>query len=156
MIEIKIPGFRDLQLNHIVSDYNGTLAVDGILLPGVREALTALTPDIHVHVITADTFGLAAGQLDGLAIELHITPVEHQAEAKLEFISGLCADSVVAIGNGRNDRKMLSAAAIGIALIQKEGASAQTLASADIISLDILDALDLLCHPKRLIATLRS
>src|SRR5512133_1291719 len=128
MIEINIPGFRNLQLKHIVSDYNGTLAVDGKLLPGVREAIAALAPDIQIHVITADTFGLAASQLAGLPVNLTITPVESQAEAKLEFVSKLGANAVVAIGNGRNDRKMLDAAAIGIALIQKEGESAVSLA----------------------------
>lgn len=156
MIEINIPGFRNLQLKHVVSDYNGTLAVDGKLLPGVREAITAIADDIQIHVITADTFGLAAGQLSGLPVNLTITPVESQAEAKLAFISQLGIDTVVAIGNGRNDRKMLDAAAIGIALIQREGASALSLASADVVSLNILEALDLLRNPKRLIATLRS
>jgi hypothetical protein len=32
MIRINIPGFRDLQLVHLVLDYNGTLAVDGKVL----------------------------------------------------------------------------------------------------------------------------
>lgn len=156
MIEINIPGFRNLQLAHVVCDYNGTLAVDGKLLPGVRDAITTLSHDIQVHVITADTFGLAAGELAGLPVTLTIIPVESQAEAKLEFVSRLGADTVVAIGNGRNDRKMLSAAALGIALIQKEGASAETLTAADVVASGILDALDLLRNPKRLIATLRS
>jgi soluble P-type ATPase len=156
MIEINVPGFRNLSLLHVVSDYNGTLAVDGKLLPGVGDALKALSSDIQVHIITADTFGLAADELAGLPIKLTIIPVENQAEAKLDFISRLGADSVVAIGNGRNDRKMLSAAAIGIVLIQKEGGAAEAIASADVVSSSILDALDLLQAPKRLIATLRS
>ena len=156
MIEINIPGFHNLQLAHLVSDYNGTLAADGKLLPGVRDAIAALAPEIQVHIITADTFGLAASELAGLPARLSIIPVEAQAEAKLAFICGLGAASVVAIGNGRNDRKMLAAAAIGIALIQEEGASAETLACADVVSSSILDALDLLRNPKRLIATLRS
>lgn len=156
MIEIDIPGFRRLRLAHVVSDYNGTLAADGVLLPGVKDALTALAGDIRIHVITADTFGLAAGQLAGLPVELTITPVESQADAKLEFVARLDADTVFAIGNGRNDRKMLKAAAIGVALIQKEGAAAETLASADVVSSSVVDTLDLLRKPKRLIATLRS
>lgn len=156
MIEIDIPGFRKLQLAHLVSDYNGTLAVDGKLIPGVQEAISALSSNIRIHVITADTFGLAAVQLAGLPVKLTIAPVEAQAETKLEFISQLGVDSVVAIGNGRNDRKMLGAAALGIALIQREGASAETLASADIVSPGILEALELLQNPKRLVATLRS
>ncbi|HUL42645.1 MAG TPA: hypothetical protein VLV32_12200 [Burkholderiales bacterium] len=156
MISIEVPGFRKLNLSHLVSDYNGTLALDGKLLRGVAEALVSLAPSICIHVITADTFGLAKAQLAELPINLTITPVELQAEAKLRFVSELGANSVVAIGNGRNDRKMLSAAALGIALIQREGGAAEALASADIVSNNILDALELLRNPKRLVATLRS
>ncbi len=156
MISIDIPGFGSLNLAHLVCDYNGTLAVDGELLPGVAEALSILAPQIGLHVITADTFGLAGAQLAGLPIALTITPMEAQAEAKLRFVSELGPDAVVAIGNGRNDRKMLSAVALGIALIQREGGAAETLASADVVCASILDALELLCNPKRLVATLRS
>jgi soluble P-type ATPase len=63
---------------------------------------------------------------------------------------------VVAIGNGRNDRRMLEAAALGIALIQREGAAVAALTSADVAATGILDALELLQMPKRLVATLRS
>jgi soluble P-type ATPase len=156
MIRIAIPGFRDLKLEHLVMDYNGTLAADGILLPGVGHVLTSMSSDIRIHVLTADTFGLAAAQLAGLPVELTILAEEFQAEAKLDFVTKLGSDRVVAIGNGRNDRKMLKAAAIGIVLIQKEGSSTETLESADVVSLNILEALDLLRNPKRLVATLRS
>jgi P-type E1-E2 ATPase len=156
MISIEIPGFRKLELAHVVFDYNGTLALDGRLLPGVSEALANLALQIRIHVITADTFGLAEQQLRGLPVALTIMPAASQAEAKAHFVSELGADSVVAVGNGRNDRKMLSAAAVGIALVQREGAAAETLATADVVSPSILDAIDLLRNPKRLIATLRS
>jgi len=156
MISIDIPGFRQLELAHLVLDYNGMLALDGKLLPGVAEQLAGVAPTICIHVITADTFGLAEAQLAGLPIELTITPGESQAEAKLQFVSELGANTVVAIGNGRNDREMLRAAALGIALIQREGGAAETLASADVVCTSVLDALELLRHPKRLVATLRS
>jgi P-type E1-E2 ATPase len=156
MITIDIPGFRKLELAHLVSDYNGTLALDGNLLPGVAETLSKLAPTINIHVITADTFGLAKAQLAALPVKLIITPAESQAEAKLQFVSELGADTVVAIGNGRNDRRMLKAAALGIALVQTEGGAAETIASADIVSVNIIDALELLRNPKRLVATLRS
>ena len=156
MIEINIPGFRKLRLSHLVLDYNGTLAVDGELLPGVGDALTSLATQLAIHVITADTFGRAAAQLHNLPVALTIAPVESQAETKLAFITALDPANVVAIGNGRNDRKMLKGAALGIALIQLEGGASETLANADLVSTNILDALDLLKNPKRLIATLRS
>jgi soluble P-type ATPase len=156
LIDIDVPGFRRLQLTHLVTDYNGTLAVEGKLLPGIVEAFAALAGSLEIHVITADTFGLARAELAGLLVELHITPVADQAETKLAFVASLGAEGVVAIGNGRNDRLMLEAAALGIAVIQREGAAAEALARADIVSPGIVDALDLLRQPKRLIATLRS
>lgn len=156
MIRIDIPGFDALALEHLVLDYNGTLAVDGRLLPGVAEALGALAADLAIHVITADTFGLARSQLEGLPVTLRIAPLEQQAETKQAFVRELGAAGVAAIGNGRNDRLMLAEAALGIALIQAEGGSAATLAQADVVSGSITDALALLRHPKRLTATLRS
>lgn len=156
MIVIDIPGFRHLHLQHLVLDYNGTLAIDGFVISGVAEMLVALAPDITIHVITADTFGDASDQLAGLPVKLTVLPLGDQAQAKRDFVDGLGADSVFAIGNGRNDRDMLKIAAVGIALLQKEGAAAQAIASADMVCNSILDALNLLRHPKRLTATLRS
>lgn len=156
MIAIDIPGFGRLELRHLVSDYNGTLAVDGQLLPGVAELLTRLAADIDVHVITADTFGLARAQLANLPVRLVIAPLEAQAETKLRYVEELGGAAVVAIGNGRNDHKMVGAVALGIALIQREGGSTATLNSAHLVCTSIVDALELLLQPKRLIATLRS
>ena len=156
MIEINIPGFRHLQLAHLVLDYNGTLAIDGHLIPQVGKKLTKLSHDLHIHVLTADTFGLAKTGLAGLPLDLTIAPPEDQAETKRAFVSSLGAEQVVAIGNGRNDGPMLKAAALGIALVQQEGGAVETLLSADIVSASILDALDLFNHPQRLVATLRA
>ena len=156
MIELTVPGFGALSLEHLVLDYNGTLAVDGKLLPGVRDALTALADRVVIHVITADTFGLAGTELAGLPVNITIIPQQAQADAKLAYVEHLGAERVFAVGNGRNDRKMLAAAAVGVALAQAEGAAAETIAAADIVATGILDGLDLLRNTKRLTATLRS
>lgn len=156
MIAVTIPGFGALELQHLVLDYNGTLAVDGKLLPGVRDALTRLAQQIEIHVITADTFGLAGTELAGLPVNITIIPQDEQADIKLAHVERLGADGVFAIGNGRNDRKMLAAAAVGVALAQAEGAAGEAIAAADVVATDIVDGLDLLLHPMRLIATLRS
>ncbi|MGE5219537.1 MAG: HAD family hydrolase, partial [Chloroflexota bacterium] len=140
MISIDIPGFRKLKLRHLVLDYNGTLARDGRLLPGVARMLAELATDIHIHVITADTFGEARKQLARLPVDVVIIPTRSQAEAKLKFLSKLGARTAVAVGNGRNDRKMLKAAALGVALVQTEGGAVETIASADVVSANILDA----------------
>jgi len=39
MIEFSIPGREEMKLSYLLLDYNGTLALDGDLLPGVREFL---------------------------------------------------------------------------------------------------------------------
>ncbi len=156
MLTIEIPGYRTLRLGHLVSDYNGTLAMDGKLLPGVASLLEQVSAHVQIHVITADTFGLAQDQLAGLPVEVVVLPPGREDEAKLAFVSKLGADSVASLGNGRNDGLMLAATALGICLVQEEGASVPTLMAADIVCSSAQEALALLVHPKRLVATLRS
>jgi len=155
MLQIDIPGYKRLTLRHLVLDYNGTLAVDGYLLPGVEEALAELSQHLAIRILTADTFGLAQSQLKNVKAALAILGKEGQSEAKQQIVLSLDADQVVAIGNGQNDRLMLKEAALGIAVMQAEGAATETCLAAHIICQDILSALGLLRNPKRLIATLR-
>ena len=152
---LDIPGWKKLEINYLVFDYNGTLAVDGKLLPGIAEKLVRLAAMFELHVVTADTFGQAAEELKGLPCSLKILPKENQAEAKREYVRALGAENTAAIGNGRNDRLMLAEAALGIVLLQNEGTAAASLTHADVICKDATDALDLFLHPKRLTATLR-
>ena len=156
MIKIEIPGFKTLGLEHLVLDYNGTLACDGGLLPEVAERLNNLGSMLTVHVITADTFGKVESQLEGVRCRISILRGREQDKEKLAYIKQLGPDRTVCIGNGRNDRLMLEAAAIGIAVLLQEGVAAQSLMAADIVCKEILSALDLLTHPLRLTATLRS
>jgi P-type E1-E2 ATPase len=156
MLEIDIPGYRTLRLEHLVLDYNGTLACDGELLDGVRERLAALADRLQIHILTGDTFGKARAALIGIACELLVLPVEGQDQLKLEYIRRLGSDTTICVGNGRNDRLMLAEAGLGIAVVQAEGAAMQAVLAAAVLSADILAALDLLIHPLRLIATLRS
>ena len=69
---------------------------------------------------------------------------------------GLNPLTVIGIGNGRNDMLMIKAAAIGIVVIQKEGAATETLAVADIVCTSVIDALEAINNPKSLMATLRN
>jgi soluble P-type ATPase len=156
MSKVDIPGFKSLELEHLVLDFNGTLACDGILLPEVAERLNNLASMLTVHVITADTFGKVETQLDGVSCRISILREGEQDKEKLSYIKRLGPSCTVSIGNGRNDRLMLEASALGIAVLLQEGAAAQSLMTADIVCREILSALDLLTHPLRLTATLRS
>ena len=156
MLKINIPGQRKLILKHIVLDYNGTIAHDGNIIAGVKENLAALADKLKIHILTADTFGKAGSGLEGLKCELSILAPGAQDIGKREYVKELGAEYAVCIGNGRNDRLMLKEAALGIAVILGEGAAVETLLAADIACTDIVSALELLTHPLRLIATLRT
>ncbi len=155
MLELTIPGRTPLRLEHLVLDYNGTLAVDGELQPGVAERLQALSRHLQIHVITADTFGKAAEETGGLPVTLQIIGQGDQAEAKRSLVASLGPERVVAVGNGANDRTMLEAAALGICILGEEGAATPALLASDIVVRHPVEALDLLLKPGRLAATLR-
>lgn len=156
MITIDIPGYKLLQLRHLVLDYNGTLAVDGALLPGVAGALHILAAHMQIHVLTADTFGTTQDALADVPCIVNILLPQAQDSAKRDYVVALGAEGCVAVGNGRNDALMLQAAALGIAVLQAEGTAVVTLTAADVVTPTILDALALLTQPRRLIATLRA
>jgi len=155
-VHISIPDYGELDLKNLVMDYNGTLALDGMLIEGVRETLTELSKSISLHVLTADTFGKAKSGLKGIDCTLSILADEDQQSGKLAYVQSLGAENTVSIGNGRNDQLMLKVSALGIAVILEEGASAQTLQAADIVCTSIVSALKLLSNPLRVVATLRS
>ncbi len=156
MLEVEIPGFGRLQLKHLVLDYNGTIARDGQLLNGVAERLENLSERLEIHVVTADTFGKASAQVKDLPCRLTVIDRERQIVQKADYVRDLGLSEVVCIGNGMNDNLMLEEAALGIAVIGEEAASLRAMQAADVVAKDVLSALDLLVHPGRLIATLRS
>jgi len=153
---ITIPGFDALKFEHLVLDYNGTIAVDGCLIPGVASRLINLASAMTIHVVTADTFGKARARLSEIPCRFSLISEGKQADQKRDYVRNLGSRSCVCIGNGRNDALMLKEAALGIGVVQTEGACSRTLFSADVVCTDINSALDLLKNPLRLIATLRS
>lgn len=154
MIDLDVSGFGQIQLEHLVSDFTGTLSVDGKLLPGVRGRLRRIAKLAHVHVLTADTFGKARQALAGIPCEIHIIAGKGLDRQKQRFVEGLGAKQVVAFGNGNNDRRMLKAARLGIAVSEGEGGAVDAILAADIHVRKATDGLDLLLKPKRLKATL--
>jgi len=155
MINLDIPGFRNVEIEHLVLDFNGTIAVNGKLIPGVKDILNQLASNLEVHIVTADTFLSAQQELQGVQCKLIVIPDEQQSAEKLKYVNKLGLMKTVAIGNGRNDTFMLKDAIISIAVIQAEGCAASALVNAKIVCTNILDGLELLQNPKRIIATLR-
>ncbi len=144
-----------IQLQHLVCDVNGTLAVDGQLLDGVKQRLSALHDRLTLHLLTADTHK----KQDLIDLQLGITavriPAGNEAEQKEKYITELGADRCVAIGQGANDAGMLRSAALGICVLSPEGSATEALTASDLVTTNIFGALELLENPLRIVATLR-
>ena len=154
MIEISIPGRDTLRIEHLVLDYNGTIAVDGLLIEGVKERIEQLLPLVDIHVLTADTYGTVTAQCAPLGVHVEKFPREGAALCKkaiVERLKGVCA-----IGNGYNDIPMFDSAELAIAVLEGEGMCSSLLLHADVLAKSIADGLDLQLKPDRLRATLRS
>ena len=156
MFELDIPGFGPVQLKYLVSDFTGTLSVDGRLVDGVKDRLNKIGEFLEIHFLTADTFGKAREELKGIkGGRLHILSGENHDLQKEEYLIKIGSKNTIAFGNGNNDRRMLKVAKIGIAVTEGEGCAVDALIAADIHVHGILEGLDLLLNPKRLKATLR-
>ena len=155
MIEINIPGRGLLQLEHLVSDVNGTLAVDGVLMDGLARRIASLRGRLTVHLLTADTHG----KQTVIDHQLNLTATRlsggNEQEQKRAYVEKLGSKKVVALGQGANDAAMLKEAGLGICVMSPEGSAVETLLSADLVVPDIMAAFDLLDKPLRIAASLR-
>jgi soluble P-type ATPase len=152
MLRIEVPQRGLFELHHAVFDINGTLAVDGQVLPGVRDRLHTLADLLAIHLLTAGTHGQLAELEHTLGYPLQLITT---GEEKARYVEQLGAASVIAFGNGTNDIGMLEKAAIGVAVLSAEGLASKALQVADMLAFGPVDALDLVLKPQRLVATLR-
>lgn len=155
MLTVDIPGSAPLKISHLALDLNGTLATDGRVPPTVIDRLHDLASTIHLHILTADTFGTATS-LSGLGVQVTVLEPGDQTEAKARIVRAFGVAQTAAIGNGMNDEAMLREAAVGILVVGAEGAAVRSLLAADLVVGSIEDALDLFRFPKRLVASLRT
>jgi soluble P-type ATPase len=72
MIRLDIPGRAVIELHHAVFDINGTLAIDGKLIPEVIDRLQELSTHLSLHALTAGTHGnmTEIGHLLGFPLHL--------------------------------------------------------------------------------------
>ena len=155
MIELNIPGRGTLQLEHLVSDVNGTLAIDGQLQEGLAKALKQLGDRLKIHLLTADTHGRQYIIDEQVGVQGVRVQPGNEAEQKAAFVRKLGAEHVVAVGQGANDAAMLKTAALGICVLSAEGSALETLLAAHLVVPDIFTAISLLEKPLRIVASLR-
>jgi len=155
MINIKVPGRCEYKIENIVFDYNGTIAVNGKIIPSIAENLAILSNMANVYVLTADTYGSASMECRALKLTVKTFPNDKAADYKAKIVEELGKDNTVCFGNGYNDIRMFKAAALSIAVLENEGMCSKLLAESDIMVKSMEDGINLLLNPKALIATLR-
>ena len=154
-MKIIIPEYKTLELDTIFLDFNGTIAVDGVVPETVKERLRILANDFRIYVLTADTHGNAKDQCADIPVILHTFPTGNARDYKKEILKSMGSKHCVAIGNGRNDELMLKEAALSIGVMDQEGMCGSVFKAADLVVRSMEDALDLLVYPSRVIAGLR-
>ena len=133
-MQIEIPGFSNLHVKAICTDYTGTLSLKGQLIDGVKERLRRLAKKVDIYVITSDTRGTArkelekvlplkgleGNDLDGTKCDAkeYLTLIKpagslaHDIQKKTYLHQivkqrGIGVKNVAVFGNGRNDRRWL-------------------------------------------------
>jgi len=83
----EIPGQAKLDLSALVLDLNGTVALDGEIIPGVAARVQALQAQgITCYLLTADTRGLGAATAETLGLLLHRVAAGQEQRAKRAFV----------------------------------------------------------------------
>jgi len=155
VIEITILGRGNYGIKNLILDLNGTIALDGNIIGGVKEKLAMLSQKLDIFLVTADTNKNAERLIRDLPATLYKIKEAEENDQKLRVVLKKGKNNTVSIGNGCNDVSMLKESAIGICIVGGEGASAEAMMASDLVVATINDALDLLLKPHRLRATLR-
>lgn len=149
----KIPGSDGLEIKTIILDLNGTLAVGGKIVEGVKPRLAKLSElGFNIIFFTGNTRGDAGD----IASELGINWVEAKTGTdKMNQAQKLEPSTCASIGNGLIDLELMQTVGLGIVTLQAEGIHTKTMLACDIVVPTVNDALDLFIDESRLIATLR-
>lgn len=158
-IRIDIPGLGARHILTVLTDYTGTLSRGGRLVDGVRELLCELAESVDIHVLTADTFGMAETELKDAPVILHRLHGDRQDTQKRVYGIKIGLAQCAVLGNGNNDRLLLKAAkdagGISIAVDNGEGCATDALLNSNLFIVGAANALNLLLEPKGCKATLR-
>jgi P-type E1-E2 ATPase len=154
MISIERPGQSNLEIEFILVDFDGTLASDRRVHPKAKDKINLLSKRSKIYILTKEEKESAEEILKRVKAETIYLKEGEASQQKLDLLRQLGAARTVAIGNGVDDVPMIEEAGLGIAVMGKEGTSSETMKKADLVFMNILDALDFLLKPLRQKATL--
>jgi soluble P-type ATPase len=94
MIRIEIPDSQILKIEHLVLDFNGTLAIDGCLIDGITDVLDLLSNQVVCHILTADTYNTVFSQIKKHRYQVVVIPPSGQDQFKAEYVRKLGSNNV--------------------------------------------------------------
>lgn len=156
MLVYEIPGREKIEIQNVVFDYNGTIAVDGKVLEGVEELFVELDKHVDIYILTADTYGTVAKECSRLPGKVWTFPKENAGESKRDIVKRLGGQNTLVVGNGFNDIPMFQESILSIAVIEGEGACGKLLPYAHIVARSIKEALEIILSENKVKATLRN
>jgi len=153
MIAIQRPGQPPLEAYFLLIAFEGTLATDRRVHPKAKDKINLLSKRLKIYVLTTSERDAMEEALRRVKAEVVFIPEGGASEAKLGLLRQLGRERAVALGSGLSDVPMLEEAALGICVLNREGAVAEAITKADLVVMNILDALDFLLKPLRQKAT---
>ncbi len=154
MISIERPGQESLEIEFILIAFEGTLASDRRVHPKAKDRINLLSKRTKIYILTKEEKILMEEVLKKVKAEIIYLMEGEASQQKLVLLRKLGAPQCVAIGNGADDVPMIEEAGLGISVIGKEGTFSEAMKKADLVFMNILDALDFLLKPLRQRATL--
>ena len=155
MIFIERPSQGNLEIEFILIDFEGTLALDRRVHPKAKDKINLLSKRAKIYILTKEEKEHAEEVLKKVKAEIIYLTEGESSQKKLDLLRQLGANRTVAIGNGADDVPMIEEAGLGICVLGKEGTFSEAIKKADVVFMNILDALDFLLKPLRQKATLR-
>jgi soluble P-type ATPase len=154
MITILRSGQEPLEIDFILLDFEGTLASDRRVHPKAKDRINLLSKRTKIYILTKEEKILMEEVLKKVKAEIIYLMEGEASQQKLDLLRQLGANRTVAIGNGVDDVPMIEEAGLGISVMGKEGTFSEAMKKADVVFMNILDALDFLLKPLRPKATL--
>ena len=154
MITILRSGQEPLEIDFILLDFEGTLASDRRVHPKAKDRINLLSKRTKIYILTKEEKILVEEVLKKVKAEIIYLMEGEASQQKLDLLRQLGASRTVAIGNGVDDVLMIEEAGLGISVMGKEGTFSEAMKKADVVFMNILDALDFLLKPLRQKATL--
>jgi soluble P-type ATPase len=171
MITIQRPGQSNLEVEFILIDFEGTLASDRRVHPKAKDKINLLSKRVKIYIFVNPPIppfdkggrgGILPKEekerveeaLRKIKAEIVYLTEGEASQKKSDLLRQLGQAKTVAIGNGADDVAMIEEAGFGICVLGKEGTFSEAMKKADVVFLNILDALDFLLRPLRQKATL--